>query len=95
MRELIKKLLDQDLSRREFAKSMLALGFSATAIESVLSSVANAATSSKPEVFEMAGSGGEVVAECLKAAGVEYVFDTNSTGQTSFYDACSTRQELN
>ena len=95
MRELIKKLLDQDLSRREFAKSMLALGFSATAIESVLGSVANAATGSRQEAFEMVGSGGEVVAECLKAAGVEYVFDTNSTGQTSFYDACSTRPELN
>ena len=51
MRELIKKLLDQDLSRREFAKSMLALGFSATAIESVLGSVANAATGSRQEAF--------------------------------------------
>ena len=95
MRELIKSLLDQDLSRRDFAKSMVALGFSATAIQSVLSSVVNAATVSGQESLEMVGSGGEVFAECLKAAGVEYVFDTNSTGQTSFYDACSTRPELN
>ncbi|MEC9375041.1 MAG: thiamine pyrophosphate-binding protein [Pseudomonadota bacterium] len=94
MRELVKKLLDQQLSRRDFGQKMLALGFSSAAVESVLTSVAQASEHSVSESFEFTGNGGEVIAELLKAAGVEYVFDTNSTGQATFYDACGQRPEL-
>ena len=38
MKDLAKRLLDQELSRRDFARSMAALGFSGAAIESVLAS---------------------------------------------------------
>ena len=48
----------------------------------------------EPRGFEFTGNGGEIVAECLKAAGVEYVFDANSTGQATFYDAVGQRPEL-
>jgi thiamine pyrophosphate-dependent acetolactate synthase large subunit-like protein len=94
MRELIKQLLDQDLSRRDFGKAMVAMGFSAAATQSVLQSVAQAEEAEQLASFEFTGNGGEIVAECLKAAGVEYVFDTNSTGQTVFYDAVGQRPEL-
>jgi hypothetical protein len=95
MRTLVKKLLDRELSRREFGNAMLAMGFSATAIESVWSSVAAAASEPLTSGFEFTGNGGEVLAECLKAAGVEYVFNANSTGQGAFYDALGARPELN
>ena len=97
MRELVKQLLDQQLSRRDFGKSMLAMGFSATAVESVLNSVAAAegTLEAVDSGYEFTGNGGEVIAECLKAAGVEYVFDVNSTGQSSFYDAVGQRPGLN
>lgn len=95
MRELVKKLLDQQLSRRDFGQKMLALGFSSAAVESVLTNVASAATNPASEALEFTGNGGEVIAEILKAAGVEYVFDTNSTGQATFYDACGQRPGLN
>jgi len=95
MRALAKRFLDQELSRRDFARGMAALGFSGAAVQSVLSSMAYAGTSVPREGIEFKGSGGEILAECLKAAGVEYIFDTNSTGQTSFYDALITRPELN
>jgi thiamine pyrophosphate-dependent acetolactate synthase large subunit-like protein len=100
MRELVKKLLDQELSRRDFGRQMLAVGFSSAAVESVLSSVAVAGGHSgvtetaAPSALDFTGNGGEVVAELLKAAGVEYVFDTNSTGQATFYDACGQSPEL-
>jgi acetolactate synthase-1/2/3 large subunit len=96
MRHLVKQLLDQELSRRDFGKAMLAMGFSSAAAESVLSSVAQAADGALPPAgtYEFTGNGGEIIAECLKAAGVEYVFDTNSTGQTTFYDAVGQRPEL-
>lgn len=43
---------------------------------------------------KMVGTGGEILAECLLAAGGEYVFDVNSSGQASFYDALMARPEL-
>ena len=95
MRQLIKQLLDQELSRRDFGKAMLAMGFSSAAAQSVLHSVAEAADGEVVTGYEFTGNGGEIVAECLKAAGIEYVFDTNSTGQTTFYDAVGQRPELN
>ncbi|NND54540.1 MAG: thiamine pyrophosphate-binding protein [Gammaproteobacteria bacterium] len=95
MRDLIKQLLDNDMSRREFGQRMLALGFSAAAAQSVVASVANAGEHSVSEAFEFTGNGGEIIAELLQAAGVDYVFDANSTGQASFYDAVGQRPALN
>ena len=95
MKTLVKKLLDQDLSRRDFGIAMLAIGFSASAIDSVLKSVAYAAPVPSEKGFEFVGTGGDVLAECLKAAGVKYVFNANSTGQGTFYDALASRPELN
>lgn len=95
MKTLVKKLLDQDLSRRDFGKAMVAMGFSASAIESVLRSVAYALPESSGKGFDFVGNGGEMLAECFKAAGVEYVFNANSTGQGAFYDALNSRPELN
>jgi thiamine pyrophosphate-dependent acetolactate synthase large subunit-like protein len=94
MRELVKQLLDQELSRRDFGKAMAALGFSTAAAQSVLQSVAIAADPESMAAYEFTGNGGEIVAECLIAADIEYVFDTNSTGQASFYDAVGQRSEL-
>lgn len=94
MKALAKKFLDRELSRRDFAAGLSALGFSGAAIQSVLGSMAQAVSPVPREGIEFTGSGGEVLAECLKAAGVEYIFDANSTGQTSFYDALITRPEL-
>ncbi len=99
MRTLVKKLLDQDLSRRAFGQNMMALGFSSAAIDSILSAVAYAQDDSTEQSRvergkEFVGSGGEIVAECLVAADVEYVFDANSSGQVSFYDALGSRPEI-
>jgi benzoylformate decarboxylase len=95
MRELVKKLLDDDLSRRDFGKAMLAMGFSSAAVKSVADSVARAEDTVAAPGYEFTGNGGEVVAECLRAAGVEYVFDANSTGQATFYDAIGQHPEMN
>lgn len=94
MKTLVKRFLDQELSRRDFAKGLAAMGFSASAIESVVGSMAQAQTTVPREGNTFVGSAGEILAECLRAAGVEYIFDVNSTGQTSFYDALITRPDL-
>ena len=84
MRDLVKQVLDSQLSRRDFGRKLIAMGFSAAAADSLVMSVAQAADDNAVRSFEFTGNGGEVIAECLKAAGVEYVFDANSTGQASF-----------
>ena len=94
MKELVRQLVDNELSRRDFGKALLAMGYSASAAASLIHSVADAAQGEPLSTFEFTGNGGEIIAECLKAAGVEYVFDTNSTGQTTFYDAVGQRPEL-
>ncbi len=94
MKTLAKRFLDQELSRRDFAKGLAAMGFSAAAVESVVGSIAQGQTTVPRKGTSMVGSGGEILAECLRAAGVEYIFNVNSTGQTSFYDALITRPDL-
>lgn len=94
MKDLTKQLLDQELSRRDFTRSMAALGFSGAAIESVLASTEMPGAGVTRAGAEIVGSGGEILAECLLAAGTEYVFDANSTGQAPFYDALMARPQL-
>jgi hypothetical protein len=94
MKDLVRQVVDNELSRRDFGKALLAMGFSAAAAQSLVDSVANAADGEAVKSYEFTGNGGEIIAECLLAAGVEYVFDTNSTGQSSFYDAVGQRPQL-
>lgn len=94
MKSLAKQFLDHELTRREFAVGVAALGFSAAAAESVAAAVAAPGGNRSRRGRAFSGTGGEVLAECLRAAGAEYVFDTNSTGQTSFYDALMSRADL-
>ncbi len=98
MKDLAKGLLARELSRRQFARGMAAIGFGAAAIESVIRSAGAADGGAEDSLTragtDMVGSGGEILAECLSAAGAEYVFDANSTGQSAFYDALMTRSEL-
>lgn len=107
MKDLTRGLLAQELTRREFARRMAALGFGAAAIESVVESAIEpamaadgvsaggvSADNGSRAGREFVGTGGEILAECLLAAGTEYVFDANSTGQSAFYDALMTRPEL-
>lgn len=93
MKELTKKFLDRELSRREFAMGIAALGFSGAAVESVVAAVAADGGLTRSGM-PFSGTGGEALAETLLAAGAEYIFDTNSTGQASFYDALMSRPEL-
>ncbi len=94
MKTLVKKFLDKELSRRGFMKGMIALGFSTAAIDSVLNSIAYAETPPPSEGKSFEGTGAEVLLETLKAADIEYIFNANSTGQYSLYDALMDRPEM-
>jgi hypothetical protein len=61
MKELVKKFLDKEISRRSFVKGMVALGFTTRAIDSVITSVAYAETEVPSEGRSFEGTGAEVL----------------------------------
>jgi thiamine pyrophosphate-dependent acetolactate synthase large subunit-like protein len=100
MKDLIKRYLDQGLSRRQLVSGLSALGMSTVAAKAVaqnLSPVAQGATpaAAPPAAAEAApaairdveGNGGKLFVEQLKSAGVEHIFFNPSTGDHPIFDA--------
>jgi len=100
MRELVRSYLQNGLSRREFVKRMVQSGFSLVAANSVLASLppafgqgeANKEPKSYTRTFR--GMGGELLAEQLQDAGVEYLFLGNGTGVSPLCDAVVDRPSM-
>ena len=93
MRELIRGYLQKALGRREFVEGLVRAGFAVAAAQSVAESLAFGQEASPP-VRPFRGTGGELLAEQLRAAGVEYLFLSNGTGVSSLCDAVVDRPEL-
>ena len=93
MKELVDRLLSGNISRRSFIKGMAALGVTAAYAGEVFDTAAHAAT---PKVAGrlVKGSGGEVLLETLKDAGIRSIFFANSTGQFPIYDGLVDRPEM-
>ncbi len=94
MKELVKQFLNHDISRRRFSQGLMALGLSGSAIQSILASTAQAQTAVPDEGLEVTGTGGDILAETLRAAGVEYIFNVSSTGMSPFFDALAVREDI-
>jgi benzoylformate decarboxylase len=93
MRTLVKKLLDQEISRRDFTKEMMALGFSLVAANSVFHSLACAAEDNG-SIKTVKGTGGELLVETLRAADVKYVFCNTGSLEVDFLDALLDAPEI-
>jgi thiamine pyrophosphate-dependent acetolactate synthase large subunit-like protein len=90
MKELIKRYLDNGMSRRQLMTGLSALGMSTAAARSMaqsLAPVASAATAPPSAMREVSGTGGALFVAQLKAAGVKYVFFNPSTGDYPIFDA--------
>jgi thiamine pyrophosphate-dependent acetolactate synthase large subunit-like protein len=100
MRDLVRRYLQHGLSRRGFVDCMVQSGFSFLAANSVLASLAPAFAqeAAKPPgaSFTRAfrGTGGELLAEQLRDAGVEYLFLGNGTGVSPLCDALVDRPNM-
>ena len=97
MRELVRSYLQNGLSRRGFVDRMVQSGFSLVAANSVLASLSLAQDDkqgARPFTRAFRGSGGELLAEQLKEAGVEYLFLGNGTGVSPLCDAAVDRPNL-
>src|SRR6202158_2593968 len=91
MKDLIKRYLDNGMSRRQLMTGLSALGMSNVAAKSVAQSLetfGQGAASPPPSAMrEMRGTGGELFVQQMKAAGVEHIFFHPSTGDYPIFDA--------
>ena len=100
MRELVRSYLQNGLSRRGFVKCMVQSGFSLVAANSVLASLppvfeqGEAQEEAKSYTRTFRGTGGELLAEQLRDAGVEYLFLGNGTGVSPLCDAVVDRPDM-
>src|SRR5437016_6087700 len=97
MRELVRSYLQKGLSRRTFLRRMTQAGFSAVAAKSALAALApgqEPASAAKPLTRVFKGTGGELLAEQLLDAGVDYLFLGNGTGVSPLCDALVDRPKL-
>lgn len=101
MRELVRDYLEGSISRRTFMRRMTMAGFTTVAATSALKSLQPLSAVQAAEVDDAMqpvnpfnGRVGELLAEQLKAAGVEFLFLGNGSGLGSLCDALVDRPEM-
>jgi thiamine pyrophosphate-dependent acetolactate synthase large subunit-like protein len=80
----LKQFLDHDISRRELALGLAALGLSAAAVDSV---VADATADLPRDGIKVEGNGADVLLETFIAADLKYLFGTTATGMSALFDS--------
>jgi benzoylformate decarboxylase len=86
--EILSRLLNHSISRRNFIKALGAIGVSTAGISSMLKSaeaVEKGITPLKARSFT--GTGGDLIVEQMKAAGVKYLFTNPGSFEVGFLDA--------
>lgn len=102
MRDLIRDYLGRSISRRNFIRKATAAGFSLAAARSALASLEPLARARTPDLSSaptahttrFVGTGGELLAEQLRAVGTRFIFVCNSSGMGALCDAVVDRPEL-
>jgi len=87
--ELLGQYLNRGISRRSFIQALGAVGISSAGISSMLEvaqAVERGVIPNNAHLFT--GTGGELMVEQLKAAGVKLLFTNPGTSEVGFFDAC-------
>jgi thiamine pyrophosphate-dependent acetolactate synthase large subunit-like protein len=99
--QLVGDFLEARISRRRFVQSLVALGISADGVRSIFQSAEAVAQGSEPPVQgatpvarRFTGTGGEVIVEQIRAAGVRYLFTNPGSFETGFFDAFLDQPEM-
>jgi thiamine pyrophosphate-dependent acetolactate synthase large subunit-like protein len=86
--EILGQFLNQGLSRRDFMKALGALGISAAGISSLLKVAEAVEMGVAPmNARSFTGTGGQLIVEQMKAAGVNYLFTNPGSFEAGFFDA--------
>lgn len=97
MRELIAQLHDNRLSRRGFIKGLAAAGLTLSSVDLARANVetlTSPPSGKKPIRRSFTGTGGELLVEQLRAAGVPFVFANPGSTEVGFFDALSGATDL-
>ena len=101
MRSLIRRFLDEELSRRGFLQELGALGVSLASAQTLLASLSEAeAQELSDEDIEqqlarvVSGNGTDLLVESLEEAGVQYMFHGCGGGTNRFFDSVVTRPNI-
>ncbi|MFC1660997.1 thiamine pyrophosphate-binding protein, partial [Gemmatimonadota bacterium] len=87
MRNLVDGFISQRLSRRDFVHSLAAIGVSAAGIDATVKSAEAVAAGALGPGRRVTGTGGELMVEQMKAAGVKYMFTNPGSFEVGFFDA--------
>jgi len=90
MRTIITDYLNKTISRRGFIKNMAASGFSIASANSVLGSLESLREENslgQDQYRSVAGTGGDLLVQQVKEAGVKYVFTNTGSHEVGFFDA--------
>ena len=86
--EILSQLLDHSISRRSFIKALGAIGVSTAGISSMLKSAEAVEKGIAPlKARSFTGTGGQLIVEQMKAAGVKYLFTNPGSFEVGFFDA--------
>jgi len=87
MRDLVDGFIGQRLSRRAFVHSLGAIGVSAAGISATVRSAEAVTAGALGPGQSLTGTGGELMVEQMKAAGVKYLFTNPGSFEVGFFDA--------
>jgi benzoylformate decarboxylase len=87
MRDLVDGFISQRLSRRAFVHSLGAIGVSAAGISATVRSAEAVTSGAAGSGRNLTGTGGELMVEQMKAAGVDYLFTNPGSFEVGFFDA--------
>jgi benzoylformate decarboxylase len=87
MRDLVDGFIGQRLSRRAFVHSLGAIGVSAAGISATVRSAEAITVGASGRGRSVTGTGGELLVEQMKAAGVEYMFTNPGSFEVGLFDA--------
>jgi len=97
MRALVRKYLDNELSRRGFLQQLAALGITMASAEALLTSIsaAEAAEAEESAVSRVvSGNGSDLLFDTLIEADVKYIFHGCGGGINRFFDSVVTRPQI-
>ena len=87
MKELVHQYLAKEISRRGFIQSLAAIGVSQAGIRSAVHAAEAVDSAPSGSGRAVIGTGGELMVEQMKAAGVKYLFTNPGSFEVGFYDA--------
>ena len=86
--EILGQFLNHGISRRSFIKALGALGISAAGISSMVRGAEAVEKGVAPmKAHSFTGTGGQLIMEQMKAAGVKYLFTNPGSYEVGFFDA--------